>query len=201
MELGDHGAPAHMAGSRYCRSPMRRGRGAAGRTALTVRHGENGLVLLERHARTAAAPGRRGRSWRGPLTFATATAVLVLAAALLLTGAAARPTTSRGPCPARTSTAAYTDGHLLLVRVEPSDGTTALVHLCADRTIGPVSAWSVRLGDNGPSPAGPIAVLRVAEGVALAAAPLTAGRRTRIAVLVTEQTGHQLSFTAQVTAG
>jgi hypothetical protein len=197
MELGENGAPSHLAGVRYCRA-MRR-RGAVPRASVTVRHGRDGLVLVR--PATAASPGAHRRSWRGPLAFSAAFAMLVLSTTLLLTGAGTRVVQAGGPCPVRSSGAAYADGRLLLVRVEPRAGSTALVHLCADRAVEPVRAWSVRLAGDGRGPGRAVAVVQVADGVALAAVPVIAGGRTGITVVITRQTGRRLTFATRVTAG
>lgn len=196
MRSEGYGPLPHTAGSRYCHAKRRRG--GRPHAALTVRHTSNGLMLARIPRSVASVPTKR--SWRGGVTAGAAVVALCLSLTLLLTGPHLVPTVVEGPCPPRTSISAYADGRELLVRTEPAQGATALLHLCADRTIGPVRAWEVRVGAAGSRPE-VVAVQRVAKSVALAAAPLTARERLVVTVSVSPVAGQALVFTASVTAG
>ena len=196
MRSDGHGPASHTAGSRYCRAT--RPRGAVPRATLTVRHTRDGLLLVPRAGSATAEVA--GRSWRGAATAGFAVVALVVSVTLLLTGAYVRTAAVPGPCPARTSISAYADGRHLLVRAEPARGATTLLHLCAERSIGPVRDWQLRLAGPEGRPV-TVAVERVARSVALAAAPLTAGRRTAVVVTVVPDAGRPLTFSTHVTAG
>jgi hypothetical protein len=166
---------------------------------MTVRHGAAGVVLVR--SRMPGVPPARSGSWRAPVAFAAAAAALAVCSALLLTGASIAARAVQGQCPLRTSIAAYAGGHRLLIRAEPVRGATALLHLCAERAAWPVRSWSVHIGGSGRGAAGAVAVQQVAEGVALAAVPLTRGLPTGIDVTLISRSGPLLTFTAEVTAG
>ncbi|GAA2567968.1 hypothetical protein GCM10010435_47170 [Winogradskya consettensis] len=122
-------------------------------------------------------------------------AALAVSVTLLATGPLMGAAAAKGPCPARTSTAAYTDGRELLVRVEPAHGGNALLHLCADPAIGPVRTWTLSIDGL------PVAVQPVAGSTALAAAPLPPGRHIRITVALVPRTGRPLTFTTRMPPG
>jgi hypothetical protein len=146
-------------------------------------------------ARVATVPAPAGRSWRGPLAFASALAGLAASVLLLVTGPHVGGAAEKGPCPARTSTAAHTDGRELLVRAEAAHGGNVLLHLCADPAIGPVRTWALSVDGR------PVAVQPVAGSTALAAAPLPTGRHTGITVALVSRTGRRLTFTTRIPPG
>ncbi|MCO8269275.1 hypothetical protein M1L60_01575 [Actinoplanes sp. TRM 88003] len=194
MEYGEYGPPAPVTGTRYCRA--RRRRGVVPASALTVRHTADGLLLTRRAS--PGAPAARRPSWRGRLALLAVLAGLTATVTLLLTGAYIAPAKATGPCPMRTSTAFYAGGRQLLVRTEPVRSGIALLHLCAQRAVGPVRSWSVVVaGGKGESPA----AQRVSASTALAAVPLVPGRRTGVTVVAQPETGPPLTFAAQVSAG
>jgi hypothetical protein len=131
------------------------------------------------------------------VAFTGGLAVLAAGLALLLTGPHLLAAPQSGSCPARTSTAAYADGQELLVRAEPAVGGTTLVHLCADRAIGPVRDWSVGIRAEGTASES-VAVLGVASGEALVAAPLAPGMRTTFSVVIVSDSGRTLTFVTRI---
>ncbi|GAA2524352.1 hypothetical protein [Winogradskya humida] len=191
MRSEGYDPPSPTTGTRYCRG--RRSRRAVPRAVLTVRHSADGLVL--NRERTAAVPPPAPRSWRGPLAFAAALAALTVSVTLLVTGPWVGAAAEKGPCPARTSAAAYAGGRELLVRAEPAHGGIALLHLCADPAIGPVRTWALSIDGR------PVAVQPVAGSTALAAAPLPTGRHIGITVAVVPRTGLPLTFTTRMPPG
>jgi hypothetical protein len=120
---------------------------------------------------------------------------MLTAMTLLLTGVYIAPVRAKGPCPVRTSTAAYANGRQLLVRAEPVRDGTALLHLCAEKALGPVHSWTVVAG-SGP----PVTAQVLSPALALAAVPLVAGRRTDLTVVARTGAGPPLTFTARVTS-
>jgi hypothetical protein len=59
------------------------------------------------------------------------------------------------------------------MRWEPTGTESALLHLCAERAIGPVRSWSVTAG----------AVERITDRTALAVVPLDPARRVTVTVI------------------
>ncbi|MCY1143205.1 hypothetical protein OWR29_34855 [Actinoplanes sp. Pm04-4] len=187
MENREYGPAAR---TRFCHARRRR-QDVVPRSTLTVRHGPSGLLLVRTHANVA--PPERSR--RGLLAVVACLSVVLTAATLLLTGAYITPTKAKGPCPVRTSTAAYAGGRQLLVRAEPVRNGTALLHLCAGEALGPVRSWTVVAG-----PGQPVVAQVLSPALALAAVPLVPGRRTDFTVVAHTGTGPPLTFTARVTS-
>lgn len=191
------------AGSRYCRSVRRRT--AIPGTRLTARHVGGRIVVLPR---LAPRPPARKVSRAGPVTVTVAVAALIVCVTLLLNGVEVAPPRAEGPCPARTSVTAVAGGHSLQVRREQTDDFTALVHLCASSSLGPVRSWSI--GVDAParaaaSVAGPVAgtvaVQRLGDRLALAIAPMAADRRATLTVTTVPRTGPPITFLVDVAVG
>ncbi|MGX6607733.1 hypothetical protein ACWKSP_37245 [Micromonosporaceae bacterium Da 78-11] len=96
--------------------------------------------------------------------------------------------------------AAYAGGYLLRVRAEPAAGSSTLIHLCAGQAIGSVRAWTASVQQPAPRRQQAVAVLRVAESLAIMSAPLMPGRPTALTVTLASGTGQRLVFTTRVSA-
>jgi len=187
------------AGSRYCRGVRRRTAGPG--TRLTARHVDGRIVVLPRFA---PRPVARRVSRAGPATVVVAVAALIVCVTLLLAGVDVAPPRAEGPCPARTSVTAVAGGHSLQVRREQTDDFTALVHLCASPSLGPVRSWSI--GVDAPArAAGPavetVAVQRLGDRLALAIAPMAADRRATLTVTAVPLTGPPIMFLVDLAVG
>lgn len=125
---------------------------------------------------------------------AVALGVVLVATTLLWTGAYIASAEAEGPCPVRKSAVAYAEGRQLLLRAEPVRSGTALLHLCAEKTAGRIRSWTVVPGSGEP-----FAAQVVAPGMALAAVPLAAGRRTGITVVARPEAGPPLVFATRLT--
>ncbi|RSM58403.1 hypothetical protein DMB66_29485 [Actinoplanes sp. ATCC 53533] len=182
-------------------------------TRLTARHVGGRIVVLPR---LAPRPPARKVSRAGPVTVTVAVAALIVCVTLLLNGVEVAPPRAEGPCPARTSVTAVAGGHSLQVRREQTDDFTALVHLCASSSLGPVRSWSI--GVDAParaaaSVAGPVAgtvagplagtvaVQRLGDRLALAIAPMAADRRATLTVTTVPRTGPPITFLVDVAVG
>jgi hypothetical protein len=140
----------------------------------------------------------------GPATVVVAVAALIVCVTLLLAGVDVAPPRAEGPCPARTSVTAVAGGHSLQVRREQTDDFTALVHLCASPSLGPVRSWSI--GVDAPArAAGPavetVAVQRLGDRLALAIAPMAADRRATLTVTAVPLTGPPIMFLVDLAVG
>lgn len=186
------------AGTRYCRGVRRRT--AVPYARLTARHVGGRVVVLPRFAPEPAPAPRKG-SRTGPVAAVAAVLALVGCVTLLLTGVTPEPPRAEGPCPARTSVTAVAGGHSLRVRREQTDDFTALVHLCASPSLGPVRTWSIRLPEANPGAAGTVAVQRLGDRLALAVAPIAADRRATLTVTTVPRTGPPITFSVEVPAG
>jgi len=183
------------AGSRYCRGGRRRT--AVSSARLTVRHVAGRIVVLPRFA---PQPVARKVSRAGPVTVVLAVATLIVCVTLLLAGVDVAPPRAEGPCPARTSVTAVAGGHSLQVRREQTDDFTALVHLCASPSLGPVRSWSIGMGAAGPASEA-VAVQRLGDRLALAIAPMAADRRATLTVTTVPGTGPPITFLVDVAVG
>jgi len=183
------------AGSRYCRGMRRRTAGPG--TRLTARHVDGRIVVLPRFA---PRPVARKVSRAGPATVVVAAVALIACVTLLLTGVDVAPPRAEGPCPARTSVTAVAGGHSLQVRREQTDDFTALVHLCASPSLGPVRSWSI--GVDAPARAvGTVAVQRLGDRLALAIAPMASDRRATLTVTTVPRTGPPIMFLVDLAVG
>ena len=81
---------------------------------------------------------------------------------------------------------------------EPTSGSSTLVHLCAGRAIGSVNAWTASVQRPAPRREQAVAVLGVAESLAVMSAPLVPGRPTALTVTLASGTGQTLVFTTRV---